>query len=93
MKAQTILRISTVLSESILLMKYETRLRISHPAQVDGCGCAFEEMPEFHDTHIRWITDITIVTTSCWAGHTTSNSPSDLVVMSEASGSALISSL
>ena len=46
MKAQTILRISTVLSESILLMKYETRwlsrLRISHPAQVDGCGCAFE---------------------------------------------------
>ena len=25
MKAQTILRISTVLSESILLMKYETR--------------------------------------------------------------------
>ena len=45
-KAQTILRISTVLSESILLMKYETRwrsrLRISHPAQVDNCGCAFE---------------------------------------------------
>ena len=72
MKAQTILRISTVLSESILLMKYETRLRISHPAQVDGCGCAFEKMPEFHDNHIRWITDITIVTTSCWAGHTTS---------------------
>ena len=39
MTAQTILRISTVLSESILLMKYETRrrsrLRISHPAQVD----------------------------------------------------------
>ena len=46
MKAQTILPISTVLSESSLLMKYETRwrsrLRISHPAQVDGCGCAFE---------------------------------------------------
>ena len=44
MKAQTNLRISIVLSESILLMKYETRrsrLRISHPAQVDGCGCAF----------------------------------------------------
>ena len=93
MKAQTIMRISTVLSESILLMKYETRLRISHPAQVDGCGCAFEKMPEFHDNHIRWITDITIVTKSCWAGHTTSNSPSDLVVMSEASGSALIPSL
>ena len=37
--------------------------------------------------------DITIVTTSCWAGHTTSNSLSDLVVMSEASGSALIPSL
>ena len=84
MKAQTILRISTVLSEFVLLMKYETRLRcrlrISHPAQVDGCECAFEKMPEFHDNHIRWITDITIVTTSCWARHTTSNSPSDLVL-------------
>ena len=49
-----------------------------------------KKMPEFHDNHIRWITDITIVTTSFWAGHTTSNSPSNLVVMSEASGSALI---
>ena len=66
---------------------------MSHPAQVDGCGCAFEKMPEFHDSHIRWITDMTKVTTRCWAGHTTSNSPSDLVVMSEASGSALIPSL
>ena len=51
------------------------------------------KLSEFHDNHIRWITDITIVTTSCWAGHTTSNCPSDLVVMSEASGSALIPSL
>ena len=46
---------------------------------MDGYGCAFEKMPEFHDNHIRWITDITTVT-GCWAGHTTSNSQSDLVL-------------